>query len=1412
MTLTELEAEPATNRTPKRVQSVASSAVGPLAALAAVCYLPLLLTARGFVAADTKAYLYLDPSRLLSRAAYLWDQNVAMGTVTHQNIGYLWPMGPWFWVFDKLGAPDWVAQRLWMGTLLFLAGAGVLYLGRTIGPRSRLAWTAAAFVYLLSPYALDYIARISVLLLPWAALPWMIALTHKALVSGRWREPALFALLVATAGGINATALVLAGLGPLAWLAFEVWVHHEVGWRSAVATVLRMGVLTLVTNLWWIAGLAVQSGWGLDVLRYTETVQTVARTSLSSEVLRGLGYWFFYGTDKLGPWIEPGKTFTGDPWLILVGFVLPIVAVMGAVLVRWRYRAFAVGLVLMGTLTAVGAFPYDHPSPIGAVFKHFATSSTAGLALRSTARAIPLLVLGVAMLLAALVAAVAHRRPRAGVALAVTIVLVALAGNPALWTGRFVAGNLRRPEDVPGYWTSATKWLDEQGDATRVLEIPGSDFATYRWGNSVDPITPGLMDRPYVARELIPFGTESSAALLIALDHRIQEGVLDPASLVPVARLMGVGDVVVRSDLEYERYRTARPSQLWALLSPIRSGLGTPVPFGPASENKASPSLPMHDEIYFALRSKNVEPPVAAIPVTDPLPIVRVRDVKAPVLLDGDGEGVVDAAAAGLLDGSSVLLTAASLSDRPAVLDRAIKDGGILVVTDTNRQRAQRWGTVRDNEGYTETPDERPLVVDPSDNRLPLFPTAPKSDYTTMDLVGVKRIEATAYGNAISYTPADRPANAFDGDSGTAWSVGTFGPVGGQKLLLETAKPVTTDHIDVVQADKGRRRITKLGVVLDGKHVTSANIDDSSLAGARISLGGTRTFSKLELVIEGDNVGKAKEYAQENGVGLSEVRVPGVPAVDQIVDMPSDLLTRSTDRPLTLVMSRLRASALEPFAQDEERTMVRSFTLPSARTFSLSGTARVDAQLPDDALDALLGGVVGHVATSSGRLPGDLDARASSTIDGDPSTTWTNHLGPQEGSWIEVTSSTPVTVDHLDLAAIDDGVHSVPTQVTITADGKDSRDVAPKATFAPLTGTRFRITIDAVRAVTSTDWFTKTPDVMPVAITDLGIPQVEGPRRVTTPNVCRSDLVSIDGRPVTVAVHDDRVSLCGDPVALSAGTHVLRTTLGSQTGLDIDRLVWSSGTETPTPGAPPEASTTATVSTISHGRVSYDLRVKGTPGSPTWLVLGQSWSKGWKATSGGHELGAPVLVDGYANGWKVTPGADGVVTVHLQWTPQKLVWAGIAASFLGVLGCLLILLGATLSRRRGPTPSARQRSVVVWRERALAAGPVPSWGRSVVVALGLGVSAGLVVHPLVGVGAFVVAIAALRLPYARAVGVAGAGAIALAGLFTAAKQVRNHFPADFGWTDHFTPAHYLAWIGLVLLGMLVILDRVRRRE
>ena len=346
--------------------------------LALAAYVPVLRSDPGKVAADTKQYLYLDPTRLLARAAYMWDPHIGMGTVTHQNIGYVFPMGPYFWVLDKLGVPDWVAQRLWLGSILFFAALGALYLLRTFGIRGP-GVVIAAIAYMFTPYTLDYSARISAILLPFAALPWLIGLTRKALRDGGWRYPAIFALVVQVIGGVNATALIFTGVGSVLWILYAWLIEHEVDWRRALGTAIRIGALTLATSLWWIAGLEMQGTYGLDVLKYTETVKAVATSSFPNEILRGLGYWFFYGGDRVGPWIESASLYTQRPAVLFAGYGLVVLSLLAAGVLRWRHRFFFVAMLVVGVIIAVGPSPYASPTPLGGIFKAFANSSSAGL-------------------------------------------------------------------------------------------------------------------------------------------------------------------------------------------------------------------------------------------------------------------------------------------------------------------------------------------------------------------------------------------------------------------------------------------------------------------------------------------------------------------------------------------------------------------------------------------------------------------------------------------------------------------------------------------------------------------------------------------------------------------------------------------------------------------------------------------------------------------------------------------------------------------------------------------------------------------------------------------------------------------------------------------------------------------------
>ena len=1291
------------------------------------------------VAADTKQYLYLDPTRLTSGAASMWDPNTGLGTVTHQNIGYLLPMGPYYSLIRWLGVPMWVGQRIWMGTLMVAAGLGVAYCARRLGLEGP-GRSVAALAYALSPYILDYLDRISAILMPWAALGWMIGLVITASRTGRWRHPALFALVVALVGGVNATSILLVIAAPALWMFHSVWVSREVTLRRAAATALRLAVLSTLVSLWWAAGLWAEGRYGINILRVTETVPTVARTSSAAEVLRGLGYWYFYGWDKVQPWTQQSIPYTQSPWLLAVSFVLPAVAVLLGLVARWTYRSYCLALVGLGTVVAVGAFPYTHPSWFGALIKGASAGSTVALAMRSVDRIVPLVVIGLALLMGSGITGLRLRRPAFGLAAGAVCTGLVAANLPALWTGGLIAANLSRPSELPSYWTQAASYLNSLGPASRVLGLPGEDFAAYSWGVTQDPVPPGLLTRPYVSRQVVPAGSPASANLLQALDEPIQEGTFDPAALAPVARLMSVGQILLQSDLQFERYHLPLPQVLYRELVPPPAGITGPVSFG-APNPAPVIRYPLDSEARLGLPTGTPQPPaLSVLNVSDPRPLVRTEDPGAPLVIAGDGPGVVEAADAGLLAANPTLFYAAAMKGRPP-------PGATLVLTDTNPLANYRWGSLRDNVGAVQQPGAPGLSPSPSDYTLPVFPHETAADQTVAELTGVRSIQASQYGDSLSYTPENAPTNAFDGDASTAWSFGAHESVKGIRIEARLLKPVTTDHVTLTQMRVTRpvkRRITEVTLLFDHAKPVTVRLGAASLspAGQTVSFP-ARTFSDFELVVDAATGGADKRYDGLPPVGFSSISIPHVPTVTRTLRLPTDLLgaegAASLGHPLDILMQRSRAP--EPPRHDPEPFFSRTFQLPTARTFSLSGTAEINEGDSDYLINQLIGltpagplpparpaagPAVVVAANSSTRLVGDRSARANQAVDGNPHTAWIAETGPQAGEWLSVTLNRDVTFDHLDLQVVNDGRHSLPSRITVTtSSGSRTVDVpvpavgagrpqgsttAVPVSFPALTGRTVRVTVDSVRPVKALDYystFAGIEDTLPVGIAELGLPDVvQPPAPAAVPAVCTGKLLRIDGRPVDVevtgatsaALAGRQLSLrpCGNSVGgirLGPGPHTVLTSPRLPTGWSIDQL-WlgsaaggaaaASGAVTTTAAIRPPAPAPVTVD--GQSRTSLTVSVH-TTGRPFWLVLGQSFNSGWSATvAHGRSLGPPRLIDAFANGWYVPAGPPGVMVVHLTWTPQTVIWAALGVSAASLIGCTLLGFApgaVALRRRRG---------------------------------------------------------------------------------------------------------------------------------
>ncbi|MGH7733071.1 MAG: alpha-(1-_3)-arabinofuranosyltransferase domain-containing protein, partial [Gemmatimonadales bacterium] len=611
------------------------------------------------------------------------------------------------------------------------------------------------------------------------------------------------------------------------------------------------------------------------------------------------------------------------------------------------------------------------------------------------------------MLLGASVTALARRRPRLTVPVTVLCLVMVGAANPALFNGSTVLLRYTMRSPLPGYTTQAAAALNATHPGTRVLAVPGENTAAYTWGDTTDPVWPGLLTRPFVNREQFPLGSLPTYDMLYAFDNPMQNGTLDPKAIAPVARLLGAWDLLVQNDLNYSLFGQPQPQVFWQAFKPTPKGLGAPTGFGKLVKGVPSLARPKALEVF---------------PVGSPRPIVRAESATNPLVVDGDAVGLDAVAGIGLLDTTAPILYAGSAESAGALHAAASAPGSTLLVTDSNRRQTFLWSRIQGNAGRTlAARDPAPKAP------LDIFGHSPAAGQTTARLAGVA--EVTGVPNGLQSSPA----MALDGIPQTAWRTQASTMPQGRWWQVRLTDKVTTGHITLSQATSRDYEvyqwITKVGLSFDGgpEIVRTLGPQSRTPSGQQLTFP-TRRFRTLRITVERTNLTGAPQsrIAASSSVGLSEVAVPGVQA-QQLTVMPSRLLSSagasSQDHRLILAMTRDRTTQAVPEA-DPEPILARSFHLTAPRTFTLSGTARIDSSISEQSVDNLAGRITagGQVvsAYSSQRQSNSLRDSASATLDGSASTSWSPGLGTssQRGSWLQVNLSAQKTLDHLDMTVV----------------------------------------------------------------------------------------------------------------------------------------------------------------------------------------------------------------------------------------------------------------------------------------------------------------------------------------------------------------------------------------------------------
>ena len=1088
---------------------------------------------------------------------------------------------------------------------------------------------------------------------------------------------------------------------------------------------------------------------------------------------------------------------------IVVSFLVVIGALTGLLLTRWRARRFAGWCLLAGVVIAVGVHPIDDPSLLMTPVANHATSTLA-LAFRSSTRAVPVVLLVIALGLGALASWIGARLPSARRLAEIGLAALVIVNLPALWRGELVNPAQSRDQDVPAPWLEAAADLDAGvSGGGRVLQIPGSEFGVHRWGYLVDPLLPGITDRPVVTRDFAPVGSPAAIDLLYALDDRLQDGTLEPSAIAPIARLLGVDQVLLTGDLAYERFRTRHPALVEALLAGAPD-VGPLRPYGPAAVDAAPGVVALSD-----LASRPTDQPIAAVSlgaVESPVPIVRTKVNE--VVVVGSGMGLVDAAAAGLIDGTELVRYSGSFDEAPA------DPAGSVIITDTNRKQAHQWRGSRDVLGMTEDRNAAVLDEDIADQRLPVFPERLAERYTTAEQRGPLAATASSYGDPISYRPEDRAVMAIDGDLSTAWLVADRAEPVGERIRVSSDDGSRVSEVRLLQdqTPDPSRWITEV-IIRSGNdpgnrstvHQQRVTLDETSRTGQGqlVPVESVAGDYWAEIEIAATTTGRRDAYPFFGPVGFAEISVDGLGPTTEVVVLPSDATTLSATDDVSIVLTRWRAESTDPVRRDPEPAISREWSMATAREFELTGTARLASRVTDRQLADLFGFTA--VPSSSGSLVGEPGSAAWAAFDGDSDTSWVSTAGELMPT-LGVTFAEARTVAAFDLTFDVAADRSLPAAVSVLANGAvDGVDVPLTITgdgtahveFPPITTDGITIRFPVEQPTMSIDLRTSEPIALPVAVREVSVPGLESLVPGDVDAGCRDDLLRLDGQPVSVRLETTTDSLLGrspialttcdgKPLVLSAGTHHVVTATGAATALEIDQLVLRS----PTAVSAGVGGTIVPSRVVGRSRVSRTVEVGPCPAG-CWLVHGEGWSSGWQAeVRGGSSLGEPEVVDGGFNGWWIAP-TDEPTTVEIRWSPQSTMWPPLGLSVIGVAICMY------LAFRRRSDPSASFPAVGGPDVRDRSAPMRPSTGQLAALVVGTA----LVVQPVWLAAAVAVAAIAWVSQRREVIGVIGVTLVVAIMAFYAWRVHDLHPFPGYGWIVNIDEMHRLAMFAVVLVAV-----------
>ncbi|MBS9533315.1 DUF3367 domain-containing protein [Mycobacterium sp. M1] len=1360
-----------------------------LALVGAVALLCSFAQSPGRISPDTKLDLTAAPLRFLARAANLWSSELPFGQVQNQAYGYLFPHGAFFVAGDLAGLPGWVTQRLWWALLLTVGFWGLLRVAEALGIGTGPSRLIGAAAFALSPRALTTIGSISSETLPMMLAPWVLLPVIRALGPNPGRSVRMLAgqagVAVALMGAVNAVATLAGTLPAIIW-----WLCHRPGRRWWRFTGWWLLALALAVT-WWLVALLLLGRVSPPFLDFIESSGVTTKWTSLVEMLRGTHSW----TPFVAPDATAGAPLVTRPVLIL-GTCLVAAAGLAGLTGLLRRRVPGAGRLTTMLLIGVVLLGIGYSGGLGSPLAHPVQLllDGAGAPLRNVHKLDSVLRIPLSLGLAALLGRVplpgsvaapvwrrafTHPEHHKSAAVGLVVLTALLVGTSPAWTGQLTPPGTFAA--IPQYWRDTADWLVTHNAGSpapgRVLVAPGAPFATQTWGTSHDEPLQVLDVGPWGVRDSIPLTPPQTIRALDSVQRLFAAGQPSPGLADTLAR-QGISYLVLRNDLDPDTSRSARPLLVHRTVD-FFPGLERVAEFGDPVGAGTVPGF-VSDS---GLRPRYPAVEIYRVHTGDP-----AFNPGAPYLADADRLPRVDGAPEVLLRLDEHRRLRGEPALGPVLLTADARRAGLdtpaVTVTDTPLARETDYGRVDDHSSTVRAADDPRHTR----SRVPDYPS-PGAATVFGGWIGGRLTTSSSSADATTLpdvAPSTSAAAAVDGDSGTAWVSNALQSAVGQWLQVDFDHPLTNGTITVtpsataVGAQVRRMQVstvngtTTLRFDHAGEPLTTA-LPYGETPWVRITATGTDDGSAgVQFGITDLSVTQYDASGYAHPIDLRHTAlVPAPPPGAQVLrwDLGAGLPGRAGCATAGDAVRCAASMMLEP-----EEPVMFSRTLNVPRPMPVTPTVWVRPRQGPALADLIAEPGALRAAGDADLL--DVQGSAYAAADGDPATAWTapqRTVAHRSAPTLTLKLPRPAQVAGVRLTA---GRSPVPVRPILVAvdlgSGPQVRELTGSGA-APQTLRLRPHRTDTVK-ISLLNW----EDV--IDRTALGFDQLK------PPGLAEVAVLGTDGRPVAPAdavrnrARTVTVDCAHGPVAAIAGRFVhtsIRTTVGALldgepvAAQPCDRqpialppgeqellisagpafVVDSAQLSGPSAAAgDARAAGTAPAHTGAWGPARREVTVDAAPADRV-LVVPESVNPGWQAHTPDGAALAPVVVNGWQQGWVVPADAAGTIT--LTFAPNRLYRAGLAG------GLALLPLLAVLAWWPGRRPRRDESA------------PAQPWrpGRRTAVGLGLGVGALLAGAAGVAVfGAVLLTLHALRRrpgSYdAARLGLSAGGLIAAGGLLS----------------------------------------------